>query len=339
MTQLFVGKKNNCEHFIITSFNVDFGMKSRDQILSSEYLTQRFQLFNQFCYPSVFHQTNQNFKWLVFFDSETPTVFKNEISILAEWKRFVPVYVTPVSAPGDFWSEVLKNYLSPETEFLITSNLDNDDSLSKNFVEMVQDNYHEQEFEFLNFPFGYMLRDDGLFLREFLSSPFINLIEKADNFLTCKAINHSDLFKLYGQGVPVRQVIAEPAWLQVVHTTNVINSLDINSVIQSIDKLKENFTIELDVNQYNQSPYFKQFINFGYRFLIVNKNQLPLGLRIRRFASMVMPSLTRLYLKFLLQAKERKSNRPQLSITAARSLCEQWKSEYENFFINQRMSP
>jgi Putative rhamnosyl transferase len=327
---VFPSKTYNFEQFIITAFNVDFGLKSREEILSYEYLNQRFELFKQFCYPSVFHQINQNFKWLVFFDSETPQSFRDEIDILTEWKRFVPVYVPPVSDPGNFWREVVKSYLSPATEFLITSNLDNDDSLSKNFVELVQNNYQEQEFEFVNFPFGYMLRDDGLFLREFLSSPFISLIEKADNILTCKAINHNDLFILYNRGVPVRQLIADPIWLQIVHSTNLLNRWDINSVIQPIDKLKDNFTIELDVTNYKQSPYIQQVVDFGYRFLIVNKNKLPCGLRIRRFCAIIFPWLSRAYLKFSLGLKELKSRRPQLSTDEARAICEHWTSEYEN---------
>ncbi|NJL09285.1 MAG: hypothetical protein HC908_00795 [Calothrix sp. SM1_7_51] len=159
--------KNNFEHVIITSFNVDFGLKSREEILSFEYLNQRFGLFKQFCFPSVLHQTNQNFKWLVFFDSETPDILKMEISRLAEWDNFRPVYVKPARKPGDFWRDIVKEYISPGFDFLITTNLDNDDSLSKYFVEIVQNNFHEQEFEFLNFPYGYMLREDGLYLREF----------------------------------------------------------------------------------------------------------------------------------------------------------------------------
>lgn len=230
--------KNNFEHIVITAFNVDFGLRSRDKILSCEYLNQRFLLFKQFCFPSVLHQTNQNFKWLVFFDSETPSSFKIEISRLAEWKNFLPVYVTPVSKPGDFWRDVVKKYISPDVDFLITTNLDNDDSLSKDFVEIVQKNFQEQELEFVNFPYGYMLREDGLYLREFLSSPFISLIEKTDKILNCKTLCHHDLFKVYELGVPVRQIFTKPAWLQVVHGTNLKNFMDINSVIQPLNKLE-----------------------------------------------------------------------------------------------------
>ncbi len=325
---------NNFEHFIITAFNVDFGLKSREQILSLEYLIQRFQLFKQFCYPSVFHQNNQNFKWLVFFDSEIPSIFKNEINTWAkDWDKFVPVYVTPVSKPGDFWRDIVKEYMSPSTEYLITTNLDNDDSISKDFVDLVQRNFQQQDFEFLNFAYGYMLREDGLFLREFLASPFISLIEKTDNILTCKTICHNDLFQLYEQGVNVRQILTKPAWLQVVHGTNLKNRLDVNSVIQPIDKLKKRFGIQIDEQKYQQSLYINQCLDFAYRFLFINKYQLPLGLRIRRLVSMTIPAFAPVYLKYSLASKERSSPRPQLSIDAARSLCEQWTSEYENLKI------
>lgn len=308
----------NFEHFILTAFNVDCGLKNREQILSNEYLSQRFQLFKQFCFPSIFRQTNQNFKWLVFFDSETPDSFKNEISHFADWTNFIPVYLTPVTNSRYFWRETVKKYISPGSEFVITSNLDNDDSLSKDFVEIVQAQFQEQNFLFLNFPYGYMLRENGLFLREFLSSPFISLIEKVDDLLTCRIIEHHDLFTLYQQGVPVLQIFTKPAWLQVVHTTNVVNRMDINSVIQPISKLKERFVIQVEEAKYHKSPG----INLFFDWLVFNKHKLPFSLRIRRLASIFMPSVASLYLKYSLQAKEKNLSRPQLSIAAARSLCE-----------------
>ena len=316
---------NNFEHLILTAFNIDLGIKDREKILNYEYLSQRFKLFKQFCFPSVRQQNNQNFKWLVIFDSETPVAFKDEINALATWDRFIPLYVEPVKNISNFWSNIAKQYLSHNTEFVITSNLDNDDSLSQTFVEIIQNNFHEQEFEFLNLPFGYMLRQDGLFLREFLSSPFISLIEKTDRISTCKIIDHNHLFEIYKKGVAVRQIITQPTWLQVVHETNVVNRMDINSVIQPINKVGDYFAVSIDTNQYNQDSYIKQLMVFGYKSLFINKYRQPLGLRIRKLLSAILPVSGRIYLTYSLRRQALTSQRCQLSTHDARILCQEYK--------------
>jgi Putative rhamnosyl transferase len=329
------------QHFIITAFNVDFGLKSREKILSNSYLSQRFDIFKTICFPSVFNQINHNFKWLVFFDSETPKPFKEEIYLLEKkLTNFIPVFVKPVINPGVFWQEIIEQYIDVDIntdtkpKYIITTNLDNDDAISKDFIEIIQKQFHQQEFEFLNFPYGYMLRENGLFLREFLSSPFISLIEKSDNPLTCKNISHNDLFELHKKGVAVRQIFTKPVWLQVVHQSNVINWIDINSVFQSINKLDQNFHIQIDKSKYNKSSQLTQQLNFTYNFLFQNQHQIPLILKLRRLFIMILPDVAPYYLNLSLAIKKFLSPSPTLSTKEARSVCEAWTSEYENLKVN-----
>ncbi len=325
------------QHFIITAFNVDFGLKSREQILSQSYLSQRFDIFKTICFPSVFNQINKNFQWLVFFDNATPESFKEEIYLLEKkLANFVPVFVPPVSNPGVFWRKIIKKYINTgtKTKYIITTNLDNDDAISKDFVEIIQKQFHQQEFEFLNFPYGYMLRENGLFLREFLSSPFISLIEKSENPLTCKNISHNDLFKLFERGVPVRQIFTKPLWIQLVHESNVINRMDINSVLQPIHKIKKNFSIQIDESKYNQSSQLFQQLNFIYNFFFNNQHQIPLTLKLRRLLIMILPDIAPYYLNLSLAIKKFLSPPSIISIAEARRLCEGWTSEYENLKLN-----
>ena len=39
------------------------------------WLKHRYYLFETFCFPSILSQTNKNFKWLVFFDKDTPSEY------------------------------------------------------------------------------------------------------------------------------------------------------------------------------------------------------------------------------------------------------------------------
>lgn len=85
------------EHYIITRFNLPiFSPKVNGKevgSLSYDYLSYRFYLFEQFCYPSIVNQSCQNFKWLVLFDINTPSVFKERASYLHDqYSGFIPCY-------------------------------------------------------------------------------------------------------------------------------------------------------------------------------------------------------------------------------------------------------
>jgi hypothetical protein len=56
-------------------------------------------------------------------------------------------------------------------------------------------------------------------------------VEKIDNnILTCLKFPHHLAFQLASRGVPVYQIPSKPAWLQIVHGSNVRNQRDINSI-------------------------------------------------------------------------------------------------------------
>ena len=71
------------QHYILTRFNLrrdDWTItKNNEKVLSDSWLKDRFELFENFCFNSVKNQTNQNFKWLVFFDSNTPDNYKQKV--------------------------------------------------------------------------------------------------------------------------------------------------------------------------------------------------------------------------------------------------------------------
>ncbi|WP_051227980.1 glycosyltransferase [Gillisia sp. JM1] len=57
------------QHYILTRFNLraeDWTTtKNNEKVLTEEWLEERFDLFENYCFSSVRNQTNQNFKWLV----------------------------------------------------------------------------------------------------------------------------------------------------------------------------------------------------------------------------------------------------------------------------------
>ena len=183
-------------------------------------MKRRLELFRNFCFPSILHQTCQNFKWLVFFDPKTPKHFMDELGYLRRYKNFVPVY------GGGFVENVGKR-LPPGTPFLITTRLDNDDALQIQAIQIVQEQFHRQNRLALNFPTGYCLEKKRLYLTRQTSNPFISLIERVHwkdgqpKFFTVMAPRHTRM----NQFARLKQLEHGPMWLQIIHEDNLVNKL------------------------------------------------------------------------------------------------------------------
>ena len=229
-------------HLILTRFNVRVDYSTPGKGLDPDWLSHRFQLFEQFCYPSMRMQSNQQFKWLVFFDSETPTEFKQKISDYAEWRNFVPVYVDREFTP-ELNRMTVFAHLPQEVEFLITTRLDNDDAVSNDFIQVIQRNFQDQSLEFINLPNGYVWSQGKLYSFRYLKNPFMSLVERIqerspNGFKTILCGEHTQLASIG----TVKQVQTAPTWLQVVHGNNVSNR--IRGVRQPVQKLDDRFFID-----------------------------------------------------------------------------------------------
>lgn len=266
-------------HVIITRFNIatDYGSNER---LNSSYLNYRFSLFEQFCYPSVLAQSNQRFKWVVLFDERTPDAYKNIVDKYSAWEKFVPVYVNGL-INDEIKQEIISTYLIDEDdEYLITTRLDNDDAVAIDFVQTIQDSFKAQECEFINLSFGYCLYNGNLFLIEDKGNPFISLIEKVSrtairDIKTVYCGTHNELSAIG----PVIQLETQPAWIQVIHKGNVLNTL--RGVKQPIETLSNRFNIDLKLGQ--QQNLLEAAISNGFHsFRVVRKTFAKLNRKLSR---------------------------------------------------------
>ena len=96
------------QHYLITRFNLKKEgwdtSKNNIPVLTEEWLERRFKLFETFCFPSVKHQSNQNFTWFVYFDVDTPKVFKDRILTQAE-KEAIYASGNGTTALAKSWTE------------------------------------------------------------------------------------------------------------------------------------------------------------------------------------------------------------------------------------------
>lgn len=207
------------QHLILTRFNVRVWDSIRP---GPNWHKHRFELFEQFCYPSVKGQSQQNFEWLVFFDAETPAEYRPKIADFARWPHFHPHFLNGYDLRDI--QKIVRSYLTPDTTHLISTTLDNDDALHRDFVAQVQAQFSGQAFELVNFSNGLRLdvASEKVYACAIATNPFITLIEEiksAENLLTITGcLPHSTIPHRFQA---IRDVETQPLWLQVVHGRNV----------------------------------------------------------------------------------------------------------------------
>ena len=127
-------------HYLLTRFNVvhqglnQYALEQRGSVVQTEqWLSCRFDLFDKYCFPSVNQQSNKNFTWLVFFNTETPEKYKSKIQENAKrCPMFRPIYVEP---EGDETQKAIQ-YIKKDTssKYVITTRLDNDDMIHRDLI-------------------------------------------------------------------------------------------------------------------------------------------------------------------------------------------------------------
>ena len=208
-------------HLLLTRFNTAIDFASSRLGLQTEWLHSRLSLFEQYCLPSVAAQQNADFQWIVFFDADSPEWLRLRIESFSS-------FLTPIYISGPATDETIAASIgatgSVRTPYLLTTRLDNDDSLAKTHMAHVEHAFARQEREFLVFPFGLQLYRGHLYSIYWPSNPFLSLVEKVqsgDRFTTVFCAPHH---RIRDAG-PVRQVLCSPQWMQVLHSANVLNSL------------------------------------------------------------------------------------------------------------------
>lgn len=244
------------DHFFLTKFNVR-SFPDKKPGCDPVWLENRFKLFDQYCFPSVHNQSNQNFKWLVFFDADTPELFKQKIAVYAsQWSNFVPVYLDVPLPYGEFPANVrrtVQNFIPSDCEYLITTWLDNDDAIHKDYVQMIQGNFNFQESETINFIFGYQFANSKLYLDFEFANHFISLIEKynPESFHTCLCRPHKELYEVCNSA---KKIFCKPVWLEVVHGSNYMNVYRRGFRVPDGNILAD-FGIPVEVQKQKENPF------------------------------------------------------------------------------------
>jgi len=216
-------------HYLITRFNLKNPKwdvtKNNESLLTDEWLEHRLWLFENFCFPSVAAQTNKNFTWLIYFDTTTPDSYKQKIAaIIGNQPNIRLLYIDGMPA---FYPEIQK-LIATETvgkQYLITSRIDNDDCIRKNFIDVVQSKFTQQDYMAIDVIKGYSLQIKPVIMlgkKEHIFNPFISLIEKNENPKTVWANDHNH----WKKETRITQVTNQRLWMSIIHEKNKVNEFD-----------------------------------------------------------------------------------------------------------------
>ncbi|MHC4949224.1 MAG: glycosyltransferase [Planctomycetota bacterium] len=226
-------------HFLLTRFNVRTRFAEGAPVCEPAWLDARFDLFERFCLPSVRAQTVAGFRWLCFFDAGTPDAFRARIDRCAEGDAFEAVFVEGAFGPERIL-EAVRTRVRPGATHVITSRLDNDDAISRDYVEQVQATFRGQDVEVVNLAAGYCWHRGRIYLRRVPRGPFVSLVERVAGLRTIHGGRHADAATLG----PVRQLDDRPSWIQVIHGGNVSNRL--RGERRPIGELGDRFALGFD---------------------------------------------------------------------------------------------
>lgn len=218
-------------HFIITRFNLRVDSweftKSGKEVLTNDWLEERFYLFENFCLPSVKNQQNQNFIWCIFFDENTPVLYQKRIQKISnEYSNIRIFYIVGFAELNTVLSKFIKNNADNDNEFVITTRLDNDDILHKHFISTVQQLFLPADKLVININKGFQICIEHKYseVRNYSNrfNPFISIVEQISNFQSVFSRQHFEWINA-GNKMEYKD---RRLWGEIVHQSNKLNSVN-----------------------------------------------------------------------------------------------------------------
>lgn len=265
--------KRTIHHYILTRFNLALWTKDKagKEIGDTGWLERRMRLFETFCLPSVASQTSKDFEWILLLDENTPEVYLDRIKGYKERCR----QIRPIKVRSGYGAHFAKIFQSVVTDSLsrcgaeegdlcLTTYLDNDDSIARDFVEDVQRRcaslpVTEENGVFLSYDYGLQLYADmGNVTTRILypNNHFITYAESIRNgrhVRTCYGYGSHFLIEMNGMA-RVEHVVEKkkPMWIEVIHKENVDNDVKMTihtCLVKDRETLRRDFALDMAVGE------------------------------------------------------------------------------------------
>ncbi len=217
-------------HIITTRFNVPTENWEQTRAgftpLTDEWHTHRFELFQKYTFPSFKNQTNKNFVWMVFFDVKTDEKYLKIIHQLQnEFPNFQPMYVTHGEEINKNILDWFSAYYQKETQFVISTDIDNDDIVHQDFVATVQNHFKPIHNTVIDLRRGLQMNtgsDANVLVNEYYSAanPFVSIVEDIHQAKTIMNERHTN-FRNY---INIEVFDKKAMFIQLIHTHNLMNN-------------------------------------------------------------------------------------------------------------------
>ena len=176
------------DHYLMTRFNLKNPLaepaSNSNELSTDAWSDQQMWVFENCCFKSIAAQSNMNFIWLLYFDSATAAVYKERIKkLIADAPNIEAFYIHGMPALCPATQKYIEDR-SRKIPYLITTRIDYNSILHKDFIHEVQKKFKSQSYRLLNFTKGYVLQLSPVVMlgkKEFVLSPFASLIEKNTN--------------------------------------------------------------------------------------------------------------------------------------------------------------
>lgn len=257
-------------HYILTKFNIvaswykdcseqEGGRHTTKLFHTQEWLEERIRLFEVYCLPSVVNQT-ASFVWLVEFNSQSDRILLDRIEV---WKQQCPFLVPLFVEPYADDAIVVRNYIAQHTstDYIITTNLDSDDMIHRDFLAKIQKAFNHQDGQIIHYSSGLQYLEDRqiLFSWQNFGNHFYSYVEKMTSQpATCVDIQHGSVNNYLEIGSH-----AEPGWVEIVHKCNVFNHAFVLKPICYNTSL--NFNVNLKIDRFQ---FIKEYIQLNKRRIV-----------------------------------------------------------------------
>jgi hypothetical protein len=170
------------------------------------------------------------------FDEKTPLEYRSKIEdYKKECELFVPCFLSDSEKmdAGSYLHGIILKLIEPETGYVVTTNLDTDDSLHSDFVAVLQKKIgDEPKVGVYSILWGiqYFPSKKMVIKMKYPHSHFQSLCENCDSgFKTIKNFSHTKVRKIF----PYIDVYDKRGlWLEVVHDSNISNTFRVTSRIK-----------------------------------------------------------------------------------------------------------
>lgn len=209
-------------HIILTRFNLQYE-KDNTIHICTEWLEERFRLFESYCLPSVTRQTSQKFTWVILASDQTPDIYKKRLAEYRIQHENIDIQFCPYFEDINQLYQAIGQHYCLGYNHLLSTRLDSDDMLALDFIEKLQSHItpQTQSHTILSFHSGiqwFETRNISL-SASYKKNHFLSFYEPIEHIRTCIGINHTE--------VPnnLLAVLEEKGmWCEIVHRNNMCNS-------------------------------------------------------------------------------------------------------------------